>query len=192
MRANRVDAMKLQLPFALALCCIVSTEGPAVGSAPRGDECTIVAVEMMDNVNSADAHAGDFFRFQTINAVTRGTHIVIPARTMGYGVVSIASPAGRGGRAGSLVLEPRYLILPGHRKQGVVMNHNTSNLQRSGATGNMPGYLGAIPLPGVGAAIGMFNYFHNGKNIEVTRGTIFTVFPSDDPTVERCQDHPSY
>ena len=47
------------------------------------DECTVIAVEMMDKVDSTDARPGDFFRFETINAVTAGATIVIPARTMG-------------------------------------------------------------------------------------------------------------
>lgn len=147
---------------------------------------------MLDTVNSARARPGDFFRFQTVNAVTAGARVVIPARTMGYGIVAIASPAGRGGRAGSLVLEPRYLVLPDGTHLGVVLNHRTNALDRTGKSGNAPGILGAIPVPGVGAAVGIFNYFHNGKNIEVQRGSVFTIFPSDDPSVERCQRHPSY
>jgi hypothetical protein len=154
--------------------------------------CTVIAVEMMDDINSADARPGDFFRFQTVNAATSGNRIVIPARTMGYGVVAIASAAGRNGRPGTLVLEPRYFDMPDGSRVGVVLDHNASDLQRSGASNGVPGYLGAIPIPGVGAAIGIFNYFHNGKNIEVRRGTVFTIFPSDDPSVEKCQDHPSY
>ena len=153
--------------------------------------CTVIAVEMVDDVNSADARPGDFFRFQTVNAATSGNRIVVPARTIGYGVVAIASPAGRNGRAGTLVLEPRYFDMPDGSRVGVVLNHNASDLQRSGASNGVPGYLGAIPIPGVGAAIGIFNYFHNGKNIEVKRGTVFTIFPSDDPSVEKCQEHPA-
>lgn len=156
------------------------------------EACTVVAVAMVDNVTSADAKAGDFFRFETVNAATNGNTIVLPARTMGYGIVAIAAAAGRSGRAGTLVLEPRYLVLPNGSHLGVVLNHNTGGLQRNGMSGNVPGYLGAIPLPGVGAAIGIFNYFHRGKDIEVPRGTIFSVFPSDAPDVERCQDHPLY
>ena len=155
------------------------------------DLCTVVAVQMIDDVDSSQARPGDFFRFETINAVTVGNTIVLPARTIGYGIVSIASAAGRGGRPGTLVLEPRYLVLPGGEHFGVVLDHNASDLQRSGNSGNMPGYLGAIPLPGVGAAIGLFNYFHHGKDIEVKKGTIFSVFPSDSPSVEKCQDKPA-
>lgn len=153
-------------------------------------ECTVVAVQMVDSVNSSNAHPGDFFRFETVNAVTAGKSIVIPARTMGYGIVAIASPAGRASRPGTLVLEPRYFVLPGGKHLGVVLDHNASDLQRNGTSGNMPGYLGAIPLPGVGAAIGIFNYFHHGKDIEVKKGTMFSVFPSDSPSTEKCQEEP--
>jgi hypothetical protein len=164
----------------------------AANAAPPGlDQCTVVAVQMLDSVDSSDASPGDFFRFETINAVTAGNEIVIPARTMGFGIVAVAAPAGRGGRAGTLVLEPRYLVMPNGGHVGVVLDHNASDLQRSGDSGNAPGYLGAIPIPGLGAAIGIFNYFHHGRDIEVKRGTTFAIFPSDAPSSERCQDHPA-
>ncbi|MGZ3519041.1 MAG: hypothetical protein ACXVAM_18020, partial [Vulcanimicrobiaceae bacterium] len=94
-----------------------------------------------------------------------------------------------GGRAGTLVLEPRYLVLDGHRL-GVVLNNSADDLERNGSSGSAPGYLGALPVPGVGAAIGAFNYFHHGKDIDVPKGTLFSIFPSDDPSVETCQGHP--
>lgn len=152
--------------------------------------CTVVAVQMMDDVDSANAQPGDFFRFETVNAVTVGNKIVIPARTMGYGVVAVASPAGRGGRAGTLVLEPRYLEMPNHAHLGVVLDHNTSDMQKAGKSGNMPGYLGAIPVPGLGAAIGIFNYFHRGHDILVKKGEMFSIFPAEGPQTEKCQEHP--
>lgn len=157
------------------------------------DRCTIVAVQMMDTVDSRDARPGDFFRFETVNAVTSGANVVIPARTMGYGIVAVASPAGpHDARPGVLVLEPRYLMLPNGKRLGVVLNHNTDGLSKAGANAQIPSYLGAIPIPGVGAAVGLFNYFRHGKNIVVPRGTMFSIFPSEDPSVETCQDHPSY
>jgi hypothetical protein len=174
--------------------CVALT---AFASGPRAsamalDRCSVVAVEMMDSVDSSDARPGDFFRFETVNAVTSGARVVIPARTMGYGVVSVAAPAGRDARPGTLVLEPLYLMLPDGTRLGVVLNHNTDSLDKSGASDSIPGYLGAIPVFGVGAAVGIFNYFRKGRNIVVPRGTVFTIFPSDDPSVERCQDHPTY
>jgi hypothetical protein len=147
---------------------------------------------MMESIDSNQARPGDFFRFETVNAVTAGPRVVIPERTMGYGVVAVASPAGRDARPGTLVLEPRYLLMPDGQHLGVVLNHNTDTLEKAGPNDGIPGYLGAIPVPGVGAAIGLFNHFRKGKNIVVPRGTVFTLFPSDDPSVEHCQDHPSY
>lgn len=172
-----------------AIPCLTAMTAP---HAPPLDPCTVVAVQMMDTVDSTDARPGDFFRFETVNAVTSGAKVVIPARTMGEGIVAVASSAGRNARPGTLVLEPRYLMMPSGRHLDVVLNHNTDTLVESGRSDSIPGYLGAIPLFGVGAAIGVFNYFRKGKNIVVPRGTIFSVFPSDDPAVERCQDHPSY
>ncbi|HLI96803.1 MAG TPA: hypothetical protein VKT72_12050 [Candidatus Baltobacteraceae bacterium] len=177
----------------LTFCfCLLLAAFPqsAAAAIPGLDQCTVVAVQMLDTVDSSDARPGDFFRFETINAVTSGKDVVIPARTMGYGVVSVASPAGRNGHAGTLVLEPLYFVMPNGGHVGVVLDHNASDLQRSGTSGNMPGYLGAIPVPGLGAAIGIFNYFHHGRDIEVKRGTPFAVFPSNAPTSERCQDNP--
>jgi hypothetical protein len=163
-----------------------------VRAASELDECTVVAAQMMESVDSSDARPGDFFRFETVNAVTNGAKVVIPARTIGYGIVTVASPAGRDAHPGTLVLEPRYLMLPDGKRLGIVLNHNTDTLEKAGESNAVPGYLGAIPFFGVGAAVGIFNHFHKGKNIVVPRGTIFTFFPSDDPSVERCQDHPSY
>jgi hypothetical protein len=176
---------------ATLLCGALALLGAAAHSSNL-DPCTVIAVQMMDKVDSAEARPGDFFRFETINAVTSGAAIVIPARTMGEGIVAVASAAGREAHGGVLVLEPRYLVLPNGRHLDVVLNHNTASLDEAGASNGIPGYLGAIPVPGVGAAVGAFNYFRHGKNIVVPRGATFTVFPSDDPSVERCQDHPAY
>ena len=150
--------------------------------------CTVVPVQTLDPVASETAKAGDFFRFETLGAVTAGSRIVIPARTRGWGIVAIAAPAGRAGKVGTLVLETRYLELPDGRKLGVVIDHYNSGLQKNGSSNNLPGYLGAIPVPGVGVAIGAFNYFHRGKDITVPKGTMFAIFPSDDPSTQACQD----
>jgi hypothetical protein len=190
-RGGRILRQTLRRVAAGALVAFALGPIPAKATAAL-DECTVVAAQMMDNVDSSDARPGDFFRFETVNAVTNGAKIVIPARTMGYGVVTVASPASRDAHPGTLVLEPRYLALPDGKRLGIVLNHNTDPLEKAGASTSVPGYLGAIPFFGVGAAVGIFNYFHKGKNIVVPRGTIFTFFPSDDPSVERCQDHPSY
>ncbi len=179
--------------LSIAALCMAALPRPAhadVLSLPSLNPCTVVAVQMIDNVDSASAQPGDFFRFETVNAVTATNKILIPARTMGYGVVAVASSAGRGGRPGALVLEPRYLDLPQNVHLGVVLNHNASDLEKNGKSGNMPGYLGAIPVPAIGAAIGIFNYFHHGQDIEVRKGTMFSIFPAEGPQTERCQQTP--
>lgn len=172
---------------ASALCVAAAPSQEASLHRAGIADCTVVAVQTIDAVDSSTAQPGDFFRFKTINAVTAGNRIVIPAHELGWGIVAIASAAGRGGRAGTLVLEPRYLILHGGMKLGVVLDHKPGDLAQSGASNSLPGYLGAIPVPGFGAAIGAFNYFHRGKNITVPKGTIFAIFPSDDPRTARCQ-----
>jgi hypothetical protein len=156
-------------------------------SLPVLPPCTPIAVQTINSVYSKTAFVGDFFQFQTFNSVTYRNHIVLGPGTKGWGVVTVASPAAKGGRAGSLVLEPLYFLLPGGRKMGVVLDHNASDLQNAGASNNLPGYLGAIPVVGVGAAIGAFDYFHHGKDISVPKGTMFAVFPSNDPSVAKCR-----
>jgi len=159
----------------------------AADSAPAFPVCTPIAVQTMNTVYSKTANVGDFFQFETFNSVTYRDRIILEPRTKGWGVVTVASPAAKGGRAGSLVLEPLYFLLPGGRKMGVVLDHNASDLQKAGDSNNLPGYLGAIPVVGVGAVIGAFDYFHHGKDIVVPKGTMFAVFPSNDPTVTKCR-----
>jgi hypothetical protein len=178
--------------FAAALVmAAVLTARPAVvqaaDAAPAIPICTPIAVQTLNTVYSKTAHVGDFFQFETFNSVTYRDRIVLGPRTTGWGVVTVASPAAKGGRAGSLVLEPLYFLMPGGRKMGVVLDHNASDLQTAGESNNLPGYLGAIPVVGVGAAIGAFDYFHHGKDIVVPKGTMFAVFPSNDPTVTKCR-----
>ncbi len=179
---------RFPVPAAVALAlALVALPHRSSGATFVGlNACTPVAVEMIDTIDSGNARPGDFFRFQSINAVTVGAGIAIPTHTVGYGVVSVASAAGRNGVSGTLVLEPRYFVLHG-RHYGVVLDHRANDLVRNGSSGNLPGYLGAIPIPGVSVAIGAFNFFHHGNNIVVKSGTMFVVFPSDSPSVERCQ-----
>ena len=177
----------LSVLFVFALLISTPVQGLAAGAAPALSACTPIAVETLDTLYSKTAVVGDFFRFQTFNSVTDKNRIVLGPGTKGWGIVTVASPAAKGGRAGSLVLEPLYFVLPGGRKMGVVLDHNASDLQKAGQSNNLPGYLGAIPVVGVGAVIGSFDYFHHGKDITVTKGTMFAVFPSNDPSVAKCR-----
>jgi len=173
----------LWLAFSMAAAPSASING----TVAKLSRCTVIAVQMLDTLDSSKARVGDFFRFQTVNAVVRGTDVIFPAHTTGWGVVSVAVPAGRAGRAGLLVLEPLYLKLGSGQKVGVVLDHNSGDLKAAGDSNNLPGYLGALPVPGAGAAVGVFDYFHHGKDITVNKGTIFAIFPSNDPSVAACQ-----
>lgn len=143
---------------------------------------------MLDTIDSATAQLGDFFRFETVDPISVGKKVVVPAHTIGYGVVTVASAAASGGRAGTLVLEPEYLVLADKMELGVVLDHYAGDMIRNGRSGQLPGYLGMAPL--LGAAIGLFNAFHHGQNVVVKKGTRFSIFPADGPQTERCQQHP--
>lgn len=179
----------LVLPSMLSAAFSMIAASPASASTTAANlpRCTVIAVQMLDTLDSSRARVGDFFRFQTVNAVVHGKDVVFPAHTPGWGVVSVAVAAGRAGRGGLLVLEPLYLKLANGQKVGVALDHNTGDLKAAGASNNLPGYLGAIPVPGAGAAVGVFDYFHHGKDITVNKGTIFAIFPSNDPGVAACR-----
>jgi hypothetical protein len=181
----RMQIAVWSIACAAALICV-----PCVARSANANvlpPCTVIAVQTIDSVNSKTARPGDFFRFQTINSVDFNGHVVLAEHTTGWGIITVASPAAKGGRAGSLVLEPLYFKTPDGEKMGVVLDHNSSALQASGSSDSLPAYLGAIPVVGVGAAVGAFDYFHHGKDISVPKGTIFAVFPSDDPSVAGCR-----
>lgn len=145
---------------------------------------------MLDTVDSGKARPGQFFRFETLHAVEApDKRVVIPPHTVGWGIVSVAVPAGRAGRSGSLLLEPLYLKLPDGTKLGVVLDHGDKSLGGAGRSGDLPGYLGAIPVIGLGVSvvIGAFNFFHHGTNVTIRKGTRFAIFPDDDPSTAFCQ-----
>jgi hypothetical protein len=173
----------------LLLGLAVFALGVAPKAQPTVQPCTAVSAETMDSVDSAHAKPGDFFRFRTLQPTTDGSnHVVIPAHTMGYGIVSVAVPSGLQGRSGSVLLEPLYLKMPDGSQLGVVLNHGSKDLQKGGKTGQLiSGYLGLIPVPGLGAAIGAINYFRHGKDITIPKGTPFSIFPEDDPQSAFCQ-----
>ncbi|HLJ82968.1 MAG TPA: hypothetical protein VKT51_02175 [Candidatus Eremiobacteraceae bacterium] len=180
--------MRTRFAICSAACAAALASVPALAqSASVLPQCTVIAVQTVDAINSKTARPGDFFRFQTINSVDYNGRIVLAEHTLGWGIVTVASPAAKGGRAGSLVLEPLYFKMPNGERMGVVLDHNSSALQASGPSDSLPAYLGAIPVVGVGAAVGAFDYFHHGKDITVQKGTIFAVFPSDDPSVAGCR-----
>lgn len=165
------------------------SEAPSPSPRPTVQPCTSVPAELLDSVDSAHAKAGDFFRFRTLQPATDGDkHVLIPAHTLGYGVVALAAASGKQGQSGVLLLEPLYLKMPDGSEFVVVLDHGAASLRAQGKGGELiPGYLGAIPVIGVGLAIGAINYFRHGKDISIPKGTKFAVFAENDPQSAFCQ-----
>ena len=138
---------------------------------PSLPPCTEVIVSTTEPVDSGKAKPGDFFKFKSVGAVTLHGKVIIPTGTMGYGVVTVAIPAGKG-HGGALGLEPLYFEFSDGRKLHVVRDRRPSSLNGQGASGQLPGYLGAVPVPGVGLALGAFNSLHKGKNVTIAIGTL--------------------
>lgn len=180
--------MKRALLAAFGILALVAAEAPE--PKPTVQPCTAVSVETLDAVDSAHARPGDFFRFQTLQPTTDGSkHLVIPAHTVGYGVIALVVSAGKQGRAGALLLEPLYLKMPDGGQLGVVLDYGVvDDLEKQGKSGELiPGYLGLVPVPGLGVAIGAVNYFRHGKDITIKKGTPFAIFPQNDPRSAFCQ-----
>jgi hypothetical protein len=158
----------------------------AEGMAPVLPPCTQVIIETVQSVDSGKVKAGDFFKFKSVGAVTFHGKVVIPSGTLGYGVVTLAIPAGRG-HGGALGLEPLYFKLPDGDEVHVVRDRRPNALAAQGASGQLPGYVGAIPVPGWSILVGAFNWFHKGKNVTIAPGALASVFASDSPATAKCQ-----
>lgn len=153
---------------------------------PALPPCTQVIIETTRPVKSATAKPGDFFEFKSVGATTYEGKIVIPSGTPGYGVITVAVAAGRG-HGGVLSLEPLYFKLPDGEEIHVVRDRRPNALAAQGSSGQLPGYAGAVPLPGVGAVVGAFNALHKGKDVTIAPGALASVFASDSPETAKCQ-----
>ena len=148
--------------------------------------CTQVIIETTKPVDSKNTKAGDFFQFKSVGATVIQGKIVIPSGTPGYGVVTLAIAAGRG-HGGALGLEPLYFKLADGEEVHVVRDRRPNALAASGSSGQLPGYVGAIPVPGWSIVVGAFNTFHKGKDVTISPGALASVFASDSPETAKCQ-----
>lgn len=167
---------------------IVMSATPVVCAAeavPVLPPCTSAVVQTVDAVDSSKAKAGDFFRIKSIDAVTFNDKIVVPSGTPGYGIVTLAVAAGKG-HGGALGLEPLYFLFPDGRKLHIVRDRRPNALQGQGASGQLPGYLGAVPIPGVGLILAGVNSFKKGKDVTIPVGTLASVWASDSPATAKC------
>lgn len=152
---------------------IASAPTPAQrASIPAG---TVVAVALTETVDSAKARAGDLFRFQTIEPLKVDGRVVLPAHTVGVGIVSDAQAAGAHSRPGSLLLEARYIQLPNNGELQVTVDRKISDLRQHGVNPQLPFYTSYLPIPAIGLLNKAYAYVFNGKNVALQKGTVFIV-----------------
>jgi hypothetical protein len=166
---------------------------PVLGATPVFDErptCVRALVAMTAAVDTAGARAGDSFGFRTIEPVTASDGTVIPAETKGFGVVAISQHAARGGRGGYVVLETRYVALANGAHMPVIVDWATAaRATATGASQNIPGIVGAVPL--VGYVLGPYAYLHHGKDVIIPRDARIPVIIGDDVASGGCRMRPT-
>jgi hypothetical protein len=163
--------------YSFAVSTISALALAAVSSVPAVAGLTCyprIPATMLTTVKSAGGFSGQVFRFKTTAAVT-SNGILVPAGTLGYGIVLSAVPASNRARNGIVVLEARYLIVGGDRVQvtgdpvdASILTHGAS-LIGIGA--------GAIPVPGLGFVL---DEAIQGTNIIIGPGYHFHVVPIGD------------
>ena len=138
---------------------------------------------MVSKVFSGTARSGEPFHFKVSQDAVLDDGTKIPAGTIGYGLVSTASAAGRHNHDGSIGLEPRYLVVPkskgGLTRVQVTMNPNLPVVW----TPNEPLLNKAashVPLPIPGLIMTGVNEFRWGRNITLGPGFGFSVIVVDD------------
>jgi len=168
--------------IAFVLAALLESPSPAPSGPPHCVEATAkLDVELSTTANVA----GDAFRFTLVKGVEpNGAHPALPSGTKGYGLIAYATHAGAGGKAGMLVLEPRYVVLSGGRHIPVMANPVSDERIVSGKTKNAPG--GAEIIPGVGLMVGGYNALHRGKDVVLPKGTPLLLLVGDDLATSDC------
>lgn len=172
MRLQEVPVIALHTGALVLLCLQASPAAAAVAPLPP---CPALRVELQTELDSATAHVGDIFRFRTMDTVTLPNGPRIAAGSRGFGLVGGALAAGPHGRSGALLLESRYVRLPGGSRIDVSIG--TGTIESRGANSSLPSLVTAVPIPGLSLAASAFNYLTHGKNIKIPAGTRFEVIP---------------
>ena len=108
----------------------------------------------------------------------------IPAGTRGYGIVAFADHARGSGTPGRLVVEPRFLVLPGGVHVQVLADPQLADSFAQGTTRNISGALGFVP--GLGLAVAGYNALHHGREVTIERGTEFQLVIGDQLATGAC------
>jgi len=157
-----------------------------IGEPSAKPPCVRVAVALEDDIDSGRARANDAFRYVTVDAASLSDGTPVPAGSIGFGLIAIAKHAERGGQGGYVVLEARFLTLPGGGH--VPASIDWSSAERATATGaslNIPGIVGAIPFAGY--ILGPYGFLHHGKDVVIPRGTQIPLLLGDDVAAGACR-----
>jgi hypothetical protein len=136
-----------------------------------------VPAEMVDKVESRNARAGGDFRFKTTEPMTLEDGTVVPAGTLGYGVIRYATSAGRASRDGMLSLEPRYLTLSAKGRPKRVDVTMTPTLPVTWSPNDLLKAASNVPIPVAGLVMSGVNAVRWGRDITLGPGFTFSVIP---------------
>lgn len=148
----------------------LSAEPPAiehvVSAVPEPNETccriavgTIVSLEILDTLNSAESQRGDKFRLRLAAPIMVGGIEVVAAGTTGFGEVVHADAARGGGAPGELLIAARFLEL-----------HDQTIPLRGLKLGVTGGDNSGMAM-GVSFAAGPFAMFVRGREIEIPATT---------------------
>jgi hypothetical protein len=161
---------------------------PARAQAPPDTRppCVRTLVAMEDTLDSSKAKGGEVFKFRLVEPASAADGTLVPAGTLGYGIVSNVQHADRGGRPGYLAVETRFFVLGNGKHVAAIIDWATdAGSTAVGSTANAPYLLGLIPL--VGYAVGGYDAMHHGKDATIPRGTRLAVFIGDDAALGACR-----
>jgi hypothetical protein len=137
-----------------------------------------VPAEMVDKVQSRNARAGGDFRFKTTEPMTLEDGTVVPAGTLGYGLIRFATSAGRASRDGMLSLEPRYLtVTKGKGSPKRVDVTMTPTLPVTWSPNDLLKAASNVPIPVAGLVMTGVNAVRWGRDITLGPGFTFSVIP---------------
>jgi hypothetical protein len=173
----------------VAASVLAAFAAPALAQQAPADTrpaCVRTLVALEDTLDSAKSKGGEAFKFRLVEAARASDGTVVPAGTLGYGIVSNVQHAERGGRPGYLALEARFFVLGDGKHVATIIDWATDQGSTAvGSTANAPYVLGLIPI--VGYAVGGYDAMHHGKDATIPRGTRVAVFIGDDAALGACR-----
>jgi hypothetical protein len=162
------------------------TRSPSLAT-PATQPCRIVDAALATPLNSKDSRPGAIFHFTATPADGQPS-------ADGLGVVDFVRGAGRGGKAGEIGVELRYLQLADgtHVPAMIAPDAGAPPAVYRGATRNAPFILSALSFAkGTGfhaaaGVLGVYNFVHSGSQAVVPTGTHLRVVLGDDYLTGGC------